>query len=297
MPEDEDGSGSSSSGEEDLGDVPGESMPIGISRNKHSHHHHHDSDLVDQFGASLDACESQGSRPFFITKPKRAKLREEFSDDSDLDDVPHLAGPTSHFGVHHMHHFDEDEAVSAIGGGQGQGGSNGGREMNGMPGSASSSNPLTSGSSLHASATSGPMAVPRAKRTGSVSGVPGAGAHHDDFAHFNIYPELLTLPSPASGSHQHAHMWFPSPRNTNGGPLLPGGLHGGHHPFEMGDAHFVASPIISGLAHSFGANSCGSTSYLNTPNGQKGFHDFYPASGGGGASSSDHHPSFDGFIL
>jgi hypothetical protein len=193
---------------------------------------------------------SQGSRPFFITKAKRAKLKEDFSDD-DMDDVPHLAGPASHFGVHHMHHhhFDEDEQVSAINGAQ--------NSANG----------------------SGPMAVPRSR---SHSGAPGVA--HEDFSHFNIYPELLTLPSPVSGSHQHSHMWFPSPRNSQ---------FGAHMPFEMGDAHFVASPIISGLAHSFG-NSCSSTSYLNnghTPNTTKGFQDFFPS----GSASGD--PSFEGFIL
>lgn len=244
-------------------------VPIGGLNRKH----HNGSDDLP-FGVSLDACESQGSRPFFITKAKRAKLKEDFSDESDLDDVPHLAGPASHFGAHqhhhhmHHHHFDEDEQVSAI---QRPGSANG----------SSTTTTTTTTASTTSSNGSNPMAVPRANKS-SMLGVPSG--NHDDFAHFNIYPELLTLPSPVSGSHQHSHMWFPSPRNTNSG-------FGASHPFEMGDAHFVASPIISGLAHSFG-NSCGSTSYLNhTPTTQKGFHDFFPA------GSSENNPSFEGFIL
>jgi len=279
LPEGEEDSGSSS-GEED-GPEEGEvsaPAPILIAGGGLNRKHHHD-DMP--FGASLDACESQGSRPFFITKAKRAKLKEDFSDESDLDDVPHLAGPASHFGGHHHHpqhmhhhHFDEDEQVSAINRAGGSSGASNSASVSASVSTVISTTTTTSNGT-------NPMAVPRANKSGML-GVPSG--NHDDFAHFNIYPELLTLPSPVSGSHQHSHMWFPSPRNSTS-------HFGAAHPFEMGDAHFVASPIISGLAHSFG-NSCGSTSYLNhTPTTQKGFHDFFPS------GSSENNPSFEGFIL
>lgn len=251
LPDGEEADSSGSSDEDGNEDVDVTApVPIagGMNRAKHHHHHHHHSDdLHETFGVSLGDM-SQGSRPFFITKAKRAKLKEDFSDDDDdMDGVPHLAGPTSHFGGMHHDHFDEDDQVSAI---------------NGAPNGGAGG--------------SGPMAVPRGRS------MSGAAGHHDEFSHFNIYPELLTLPSPVSGSHQHAHMWFPSPRNSQ---------FGAHMPFEMGDAHFAASPIISGLAHSFG-NSCSSTSYMqHTPNANKGFQDFFPS-----GSASD-NPSFEGFIL
>lgn len=228
----------------------------------------HRNDDLEAFGASLD--ESQGA--YHIAKAKRAKLKEDWNDeDLDVDGVPHLAGPTSHFGanhqMHHHHHFDEDEHVSAINGRPA--GAATSPFAQGHPAGRRSSFSSNNGQSSHSTPA---MAVPG--RKSSVGG-------HDDFAHFNIYPDLLTLPSPASGSHQHSQMWFPSPRTTSSAFSA--------HPFETGDAHFVSSPIISGLAHSFG-NSCGSTSFLNhTPTTQKGFHDFYP--------SGSENPSFDGFIL
>lgn len=255
LPGEEGGSESDSStdGEEDVG-LPNGSDPMPI---RHDKQHTHD-DLHDHgFGASLgdvDPAMSQGSRPFFITKPKRQKLKEDYSDDSDMDDgLPHLAGPANHFGVPMHTQFDEDDHISAL--------------------------------SSNKGSTSTPMAVPgRSKSSsGGLNVTSGAmQAHHEDFAHFNIFPELLTLPSPASGSQSQAAMFFPSPRNGGGNGF------GSHHLLDVGDAHFAASPIISGLAHSFG-NSCGSTSFLNTPV-QKGLHDFYP-------SGSNDNPPFEGFIL
>lgn len=266
MPEGEEES-TDSSGDEDVGeeDVTAP-MPIGGAMAMRMKHRNDD---LEAFGASLD--ESQGA--YHIAKAKRAKLKEDWNDDGDLDvdGVPHLAGPTSHFGgahqMHHHHHFDEDEHVSAINGRNHAG--------NASPFTGQSHRgSFSGGSNSAAQSNSTPaMAVPGRKMSAGASG-------HDDFAHFNIYPELLTLPSPASGSHQNSQ-WFSSPRTTS---AFTG------HPFETGDAHFVSSPIISGLAHSFG-NSCGSTSFLNhTPTTQKGFHDFYP-------SGSTDNPSFDGFIL
>lgn len=292
LPEGEEGESTDSSGDEDGGDDVDVSAPVPIGGGGLHRLGKHRDELQDAFGASLD--ESQGSRPFFITKAKRAKLKEDWNDESDLDDVPHLAGPTSHFGgthpIHHHHHFDEDEHVSAINGSSGHGHHGHHGHHSASSSSTTSSRPInvpSSGASHGGSAAgqhSNPMAVPSKSGNGAASNRPGAQQqqHHDDFAHFNIYPELLTLPSPASGSHQHSQMWFPSPRTT-ASAFAP-------HPFETGESHFVSSPIISGLAHSFG-NSCGSTSYLNhTPTTQKGFHDFYP-------SGPSDNPSFDGFIL
>ena len=258
-----------SSGDEEVGEDDATApMPIGGALARK-----HRNDELEAFGASLD--ESQGA--YHIAKAKRAKLKEDWNDEADLDvdGVPHLAGPTSHFGgahpMHHHHHFDEDEHVSAI---NGRGSNHGSPFAQGHPAHRGSFSAGSNSNGQQSNSTPA-MAVPGRARTGS------ATAQHDDFAHFNIYPELLTLPSPVSGSHQHSQLWFPSPRTTSAFTAAP---------FETGESHFVSSPIISGLAHSFG-NSCGSTSFLNhTPTTQKGFHDFYP-------SGSSDNPSFDGFIL